>query len=190
MRFLKEEEIKFYVEIYGPILLGIFASFLGYSFIEKFNIAVDDLEKVLNLIITMTTVIVGFIGVLLGIIATIKEKPIMKTFWRVNNGVARRTLKSYFMSSLHSGAFLVFYSIGLPIVIKTGMVEKTWLRFFEILWCFCCGYSIGSSYRRISFIMMVLFSEDIEEEKSKSKNKITQFDQEIIDLKKRHARKD
>lgn len=161
LRFLEKENIEIYIEKYGPNCSGVFCIVSGYLFSENFNLHIDDLEKILNLVVTMTTVILGFIGVLLGIIATIKDKPGIRKFWLINHGLANNILKSYFMNSLNFGALLVICSIGLLIVLKTKMLNGYCLRIFEMIWCFLCGYSIASSYRVISFVMTVLFSESV-----------------------------
>ncbi len=163
MKFWKGQTFEFYIEKWGPLICGFVLACLGYFFSENFNLSVDDLEKIFNLVITITTVIIGFVGVLLGIIATIKDKPAIKRLWSISGGKARQTLKKYFMNSLHIGAFLVFYSIGLLIILKIKCFESSnMLRWFEVMWTFLCGYSIGSSYRVIRFVMIVLFSDDEE----------------------------
>lgn len=163
MKFWKPQTIEFYVEKYGPVICGFVLAVLGYLFGENFNLTIDDLEKIFNLVITITTVIIGFVGVLLGIIATIKDKPAIQRLWSISEGEARKTLKNYFMNSLHFGAVLIFYSIFLLIVLKIKYIENNnVLRCLEVIWTFLCGYSIGSSYRVIRFVMIVLFSDNEE----------------------------
>lgn len=170
--YMNKDNFEFLIEKYGPIILGIVFAIIGYIFCIKYNLSIDDLEKIFNLVITMTTVILGFIGVLLGIIATIKEKPEIKRFWEINNGDARKTLKSYFMKSLHVGIFLIFYSIGLLVLIKVKGFEQGFLRVLQVFWCCICGYSLGCSYRVINFVMLVLFSENSEIKKQGPINKV------------------
>lgn len=173
MRFcMSQDKLIFFAERYGPYIVGLLFSIIGYIFCIKYNLSIDDLEKIFNLVITMTTVILGFIGVLLGIIATIKEKPEIKRFWEIDDGDARKTLKSYFMKSLHVGIFLIFYSIGLLVLIKVKCLEQNFLRVLQVFWCCICGYSLGCSYRVINFVMLVLFSENSEIKEQGMINKV------------------
>ena len=66
------------------------------------------------------------------------------------------------MKSLHVGILLIFYSIGLLVLIKVKCLEQNFLRVLQVFWCYICGYSLGCSYRVINFVMLVLFSENSE----------------------------
>ncbi len=188
MKFWKPQTVEYYIEKCGPVICGFVLAGLGYFFGENFNLTIDDLEKVFNLVITITTVIIGFVGVLLGIIATIKDKPAIKRFWSISEGGARKTLKNYFMNSLHFGAFLIFYSIFLLIVLKIKYLENNnVLRCLEVIWTFLCGYSIGSSYRVIRFVMIVLFSDT--EETNNNQDKKLVDDNKAKELQNKYAKK-
>jgi len=154
-------EIQYYFEEFGPLAIGLLGGIVGLIFDINYNLDLDTLEKIFSLVITITAITVGFIGVLLGIIATIKDNPNVKRFWQRGNGKPRKTLKAYFMNSLHYGMGLIFYSILLLIVIKIScFVNGYILLFLHAFWCYLLCYSLASYYRVISFVMIMLFSDD------------------------------
>ncbi|WP_443948229.1 hypothetical protein [Phascolarctobacterium faecium] len=130
MKWLRErlqehkDQLEYYCESYGPSVSGILLALIGFVFFSNFTLDCDDLDKIFNLVITLTAITIGFIGVLLGIIATIKERPIIKTFWIINKGNSRKTLEKHFMQSLRFGLGLIVYSIVLIIILKASCVTS------------------------------------------------------------------
>lgn len=167
MKWLRErlqeykDQLEYYCESYGPSVSGILLALIGFVFFSNFTLDCDDLDKIFNLVITLTAITIGFIGVLLGIIATIKERPIIKTFWIINKGNSRKTLEKHFMQSLRFGLGLIVYSIVLIIILKASCVTSAnKILVLKIIWCFLLGFSFACFYRVISFVMFVLFAED------------------------------
>ncbi|WP_302155088.1 hypothetical protein [Phascolarctobacterium faecium] len=158
---LNKDNIQYYLEEYSPYALGFMGGILGLLFDIHFNIGIDDLEKIFGLVITVTAITVGFIGVLLGIIATIKNNPNVKNFFSRGNGKPRKRLELYFMNSLHYGMGLIFYSIFLLILTKISLVKnEIALLLLHSFWCYLLFYSLASYYRVISFVMFMLFADD------------------------------
>lgn len=93
---MKNIRFRYYYEKYKWIAWGSVFSFAGGTFLKKFPVPLDAIEKVFDIVITITSISIGFIGVLLGIIATIKQTKPLRRFWRANGGVGREMLKEYF----------------------------------------------------------------------------------------------
>lgn len=158
---LNKDNIQYYFEEYSPCVFGLLGGIAGLFFDIYFNLSIDDLEKIFGLVITVTAITVGFIGVLLGIIATIKNNPNVKNFFSRRNGKPRKKLEIYFMNSLHYGMGVIFYSIALLIITKISFVKnETMLLFLHSFWCYLLFYSLASYYRVISFVMFMLFDDD------------------------------
>lgn len=152
--------IAYFYECHGPLFFGLILAFIGFVFFFNFSIDIDILDKIFNLLITLTAITIGFIGVLLGIIATIKERPSIKKFWKVHKGTGRKTLKKYFMKSLHFGLGFIIYSIILLIILRISCITNAkLLMILQLIWCFLLGFSFACFYRVISFVMFILFAE-------------------------------
>ena len=117
--------------------------------------------------VTFSSILVGFVGVLLGLLASIKDTPVVaKLFKQKEIGI----LKGYFSASIISGVMLVFFSIVLFLrdfiesLKLLGLLNFSVYNLLVAVWFSLIIYVILSTWRIINIMMHILFSnrEDID----------------------------
>lgn len=137
-----------FFEKYYPLVSGLLIGLVIAVLLRKLEIdhLIDaKFDNVLNGAITFSSIVVGFLGVLLSIIATIRDTDIMKHLYE---NVAEDLLKSYFKGTVIAGFLVVVVSISLY------FVKLSWLI---IIWSFLFGFFILSSYRIIDLLLKIIF---------------------------------
>lgn len=156
----KNGRLSLFWEMYYPIIIGLTAA--GGFAVLDIDIK-DDLSLVLNAIISFTSVIVGFLGVLLTLIFSLKDNPLVEFI--LGNEHYKNLVKHYFKFSIVVG----FITILLTIImfLKNTINNLTWynldmpflLNILKILFVFCVVCFMLSSYRLISIIIKIAFIE-------------------------------
>lgn len=129
--------------------------FLVIAFLLDWTYKFNNYEKLLDSIITFSSIILGFIGVLLGILITIKDTKIMKGIYENNY---QNSLKNYFYESIFFGFIVV--------VISTVMylsIDYQYKIFVFYIWLFVISMFLLSSFRLITTLMEILFKSNLED---------------------------
>lgn len=134
---------------------------LGSFVVLRLNVSynMDNFDKVLDSVITFSSIILGFLAALLGILITIRNSPIMREIHKEKqDGI----IKYYFFESITCGFFVVITStiLHLAIEITNGLVQTLY-----IIWTFLVILFTLSSYRIITTLMRLLFKVDVGEER-------------------------
>lgn len=147
------------IEMYYPLCFGIIC-FIMSIFISKkieLNLNVEEYDKVLDSVINSTSIIIGFIGVLIGILFSIRNSELVDKLFKHKS---RDKLKKYFVESFISGVILVTLSIIMY------LREKLVIGNFDLsnplfdLWIGFIVYTLLCSYRIISVIIFIVFHEE------------------------------
>ncbi len=159
----KSTIILVFIEKWIPIILGIIAFFIIYKN-DKFNlnISTDTFDKLLDSIINFTSILIGFIGVLLGILFSIKnEDLVIKLF----NHRSREKLKQYFVEAFIAGLFLISVSIVLYIRVDICILNINTLLYS--LWGGLIIYTILCGIRIIRIMILIVFNKSIQDTEKK-----------------------
>jgi len=157
---MDKNEIKYIREKYYPIVLAIisFIMFFTLTYFVELNYG-EPFENIVNAIITFSSIIVGFIGVLLGLMSSIRDKPIIiELFKRSDIKVLRR----YFNDSLSSGIILIFFSMFL--FLEDYLSRNCYISSFDIfdilvvIWVGLLTYTVLCTWRIFQIITNMLFS--------------------------------
>lgn len=132
------------------LIISVVALLLNFSYKAK------NFDKVLESVITFGSIILGFLGALLGIIITIKNSDIMQ---EIHKKEQDKLLKSYFSESLSFGFAVIIFSIILQLLLDEDLVFASCIFF---LWMFSLFVFLFSSYRIVSLLMKILFKADIQ----------------------------
>ncbi|MCI8520598.1 MAG: hypothetical protein HFE51_10495 [Clostridia bacterium] len=151
------------MEIYCPISIGIICFIISVFTIGKINVNVctDTFDKVLDSVINFTSIIIGFIGVLIGILFSIRNSKLVKRLFKHKS---REKLKQYFIESFVSGAFLIVLSIIMYLRQNLIFGEYDLYTIIFNLWIGFTVYTALSSYRIISIMIVIVFNEEEEED--------------------------
>ena len=101
---------------------------------------------VLSATITWSSVLLGFIGVLLGVLFNLLHTDLIKTLFKY---ATRNALKRYFSEALISGVLLILLSMVLFICDHQILLS---------LWVSTVVFKLLCAYRIISLMMYILFS--------------------------------
>lgn len=125
-----------------------------------------DLNNILNAIITFASIIVGFIGVLLGLVFSISNSEIIIKMFQYTE---KDVLKHYFMTALISGVLLICVSVLLYLKnIFSSIIISSKITLFSllaVLWVAIIIYMLLSSWRIINIIMHIVFSSESDNNK-------------------------
>lgn len=170
---------KIWERIY-PWVAGMAAWLFLYSL--KITPMVKGFEKVLDGVITFSSITIGFLGALLAIILSISKSEVIKhlyTYVDINNG--KDVFYRYFREVIMLGFFVVIFSIFMYV-----LKEKYPFPFGDFvfyLWAFSTACFIMSSFRIIRILMGALFWELKSQHFQPYKQKKTLTEEQIENLK-------
>lgn len=150
-RFSKNKKFYTWIERNGPICAAaVFAIIAGYVR-YRFSLG-EGFNKILDSTVVFASIMVGFIGVLMGVLFSIRDAELIKLFFE-SRGV--RILKRYFRDNIISSILLVILSIT--------MYLREYLLFFDwpvyIGWSCLLAFTLFSAIRIIHIIFHIVFSE-------------------------------
>lgn len=185
----KDSKAAQYLEAYWPLgcsLVGsiiialITRSCIGTQiFSNDFGSTFD---KILDSTIVFSSIIVGFTGVLMGILFSISEKKLMRRFFSTR---ARKLLKAYFARNIISGMLLVVSSMLL--YMRDYMTFETKL-IISYVWSVLLIYVFCSAYRIIAIIMHILFA-SVDEDENQEPSGRKMDDSRVRELEQQYNKK-
>ncbi|WP_269318483.1 hypothetical protein [Exiguobacterium sp. KJ 601] len=144
-----------------PVILAILITgiLLVYNFLVdyidplqiKLNFTLEGYEKVIDGVITFTSIIIGFLVAILTILLSSRDSQIMN---RILNGKEKEELRTYFLSSFIIGGLLVFNSI---IMYVARYFSSILVHIFFYSWIFLTAIFTIHLILFLSIIMKLLF---------------------------------
>jgi len=134
-----------YPLILSLLITGILFIHISYNFCHPQNF-----ENTLNAMITIDSILLGFLGVSLLILLSIHDRKVVEFLFK---NPSRKTLKMYFKSPIISGFVNLILSISFVFI--GYFINKLML----IIWLFTALFFILSSYRIISIVMHIVFKD-------------------------------
>jgi H+/Cl- antiporter ClcA len=132
-----------------PILIAGVATYILYKL--DFTFKVKNFDKVLDGAITFSSIVVGFLGALLGILVSIKDSNIVKAIFVTNE---KYTIKYYFNETFIVGLLVVISSCVMHVLREYNTV---WTDIFFYSWIILFSWFLPSTYRIINVLMTVFF---------------------------------
>lgn len=110
----------YYWELAGPWIISGLTLIAGFI-LQLFNVIAlsQEISKILDAAITFSSIIVGFIGVLLAILFSLKDSTTIRRLFKTR---AEGLLNRYFKESISSGFFLVAISSIMYLAEKIDML--------------------------------------------------------------------
>lgn len=144
-----------------PVILAILITgiLIVYNFLVdyidplqiKLNFTLEGYEKVIDGVITFTSIIIGFLVAILTILLSSRDSQIMN---RILNGKEKEELRTYFLSSFIIGGLLVFNSI---IMYVARYFSSILVHVFFYSWIFLTAIFTIHLILFLSIIMKLLF---------------------------------
>lgn len=132
-----------------PLVVAILSIFFKLRINIDFRIM--GFEKVLESMITFSSIIIGFYTAMYGVLITLKDSDVMKTFRSKRlTGILRYQL----YDSLIISFLVLVLSVALQVLINypsnlTGSLTN--------IWFFIIGYFVATSFRAISLLLNIMF---------------------------------
>lgn len=184
----KNGRLSLFWEMYYPIIFGLLSA-AGYVIL---GIELkDDSSLILNAIISFTSVIIGFLGVILTLIFGLKDNPLVEFI--LGNKHYKSLVKYYFKFSIIFG----FITILLTIImfLKNTIRSLSWNNFdlfpllyvLKTLFVFCVVCFMLSSYRLINIILKIAFMEQREPDEEKMDGNDEELQEKMKKMRERVA---
>ncbi|ATO38745.1 hypothetical protein GTID1_17100 [Geobacillus thermodenitrificans] len=160
------------IHYFVPLLIAQIVVFFLIKF--GFDYRVSNFDKVLDGAITFSSIVVGFLGALLGILVSIKNSDIVSTIFESKE---RFTLKYYFNEAFTIGFLVVFLSCTMH-VLRAKSSVTTDIIFY--VWSIVTVAFVPSTYRIVSILMTVFFKSNIVISRPEDNNVISRVERNSI----------
>ena len=137
---------------------------LGFSLLlAKLNLCFNlvsstlpGLDKVLESVITFTSIIIGILIALFGVVVTLTDKDIMK---KLQKETGDRTIFMYSLETLLTNFVVLILSIAMQSIIEFNP-SLLWVDSYIDIWLFFVLFSLLSSIRTIYYLLLISFNQD------------------------------
>ncbi|MCY9508549.1 hypothetical protein M5W68_20575 [Paenibacillus larvae] len=178
-----------------PSMIALVCTTIAIKY--KVTYKLPNFDKVLDGSITFSSIVVGFLGALLGILISIKDSEIVDKIFRSNE---RTTLKIFFYEPFLLGVFVVVTSAFMHVLraydtLFSGLIFYIWL--FLTIWFFPSTFRVVNTFMSVFFVSNKssvrpksnvetdpFRRQELKERLKKSKNEVTPKNVNIRDLKK------
>lgn len=172
-----------FLEKRGPIVAAIIAFVCTIIISTKCDIAGLDqyLNDLLNAVITFSSILIGFIGVLLGLLFSLRDRKVVAMLFQYTT---KDILKKYFKRTLISGTVVVGISILLYVRNLINFVILSNITSIDILgslWFASLIHLVFATYILIDIIMYIVFDGDTEQNSD-----TMQFTKDYSQLEEKH----
>lgn len=154
MMKMKKEKFFYFLERGGPELIGIVGGIIILIIMTEYGLG-SNFEKILDSAIVFSSIIVGFMGALLGILYSMSDTRLLQRLFEYRE--CRGLLKSYFARCITSGIVLVAITIALYLksyFFLTALVGAI------LIWGFLLTYTFACTYRIMNIMLHIIFLED------------------------------
>ena len=153
-RGARRETVCYLVESYAPLIASITVVVFTLKYLlYKEVVFSSGFDNVLNAVITFSSITVGFLGVLLGIMFSLNSSKSISLF--MNKEKANHQVKKYFYAAILSGfsvtvlGVLLFVREKLDFAVCSKLPIFSWADFLFTIWLGLSMYMITTTYRII-----------------------------------------
>ncbi|MGK0551911.1 hypothetical protein ACSFB8_07470 [Enterococcus faecalis] len=141
--------------LYLPWFVGVI--FLGINiWLTLVDKHLPGLDSILESVINFTSIIIGVLIALFGIIVTITDKDVMK---KLRKNRDDKVIFKYSLETLVSNFILLVYSIVMRSIIKFPN-DLFHTQCMINIWVFVIFFSISSSIRTIYYLLLISFNQN------------------------------
>ncbi|MDY3705191.1 hypothetical protein [Vagococcus lutrae] len=163
-----------------PFFFGIIMLYVNWKF-KFISQKLPGIDSILDSIINYTSIIIGVLVALFGIIVTITESDVMKKLKGVNGD---KIVFKYSLETLLSNFIVLILSIVLQSLTKFEPTLKM-TDTILIIWFFCLIYATVSSIKTIFYLLLISFYQDDKSKKPSSTSKMTK--EKELEIQQKHT---
>lgn len=172
---------KFVHGVY-PILISIGLTFIGYQI--GFTHKVANFDKVLDGSVIFSSIVVGFLAALLGILVSIRNTEIVKAIF---DSQSKWTLKYYFYEAILLGFIVVFVSSAMHVMRGEETIISN-VTFYA--WNIVVFWFAPSTFRIVNVLMSIFFRTNASNSRPESNKVSPEEESEIKKRLSKQARKE
>lgn len=138
-----------------PILFSMSIFYLNIKYVV-ISSSLPGLEKVLESVINFTSIIIGILLALFGVVVTLSDKDVMK---KLQQNRGDKTIFKYSIETMITNFIVLVLSI-----ISQSLLDFSpklpWIDIYFYFWLFFVLYSLTSSIRTIYYLLLISFNQD------------------------------
>lgn len=138
-----------------PIIFATACSYFNirYSIILS---SLPGLDKVLESVINFTSIIIGILLALFGVVVTLSDTDVMK---KLQQNKGDKTIFKYSIETMLTNFSVLLLSIILQSLLEF-QPKLFWLEIFLYFWFFFVLYALASSIRTIYYLLLISFNQE------------------------------
>ena len=166
--------------MYLPSIIGV------VTFIVNLNngtvsSSLPGLDNVVESIINFTSIIIGILTALFGVVVTLSDKDVMK---KLQQNRGDKTIYKYSVETLLSNFVVLILSIVLQSLLEFKPI-LLWTDCFLNFWISILMFALFSSIRTIYYLLLISFNQDNKSERPKSS--LTISDEKLKDFRMKNS---
>lgn len=141
--------------MFAPFILSLSFACINFK-LKIIDSTLPGLEKILESVITFTSIIIGILIALFGVVVTLSDTDVMK---KLQQNKGDRVIFHYSLETLVTNFIVLILSIVMQSLIEfdpsLGLID-----FYVSIWFLFSLYSITSSIRTIYYLLLISFNQD------------------------------
>lgn len=163
-----------YVHLFVPGLISMGIVFLTMR--SGINYNFKNLDKVLEGTTNFSSILLGFLGALLGILLSIKDSDIVRYIFDQKGS---SWLKFYFNESFIFGLIVVILSAVMQVFIDES---SSFAKVLFLSWIFSLTYFMYSTFRIVRFLMKIFFNSNAVNANDRPESNLVEDDQQRLEM--------
>ena len=187
MTIRKNGYIGMLVEQKYPVFLSIIIAVAATYIFIKYPITLrEEIGSVINNLIVFVSIIIGFIGVLLGVLLSLKNEKIILILFELK---AKDTLKQYFRAPIFNGTSsilfgcIIFFHKAIDSLAENIYGQMSLSECAVIMWIFFTVNMLLTAHRLLNIMFELVFSD----RKVQEREIIVEDEKKVRDLKEKHS---
>lgn len=163
-----------------PSIIGVITFVVNFKY-GIVSSSLPGLDKVVESIINFTSIIIGILTALFGVVVTLSDKDVMK---KLQQNRGDKTIYKYSVETLLSNFVLLILSIVLQSLLEFKPI-LFWTDCFLNLWISILMLALFSSIRTIYYLLLISFNQENKSKRPSSSLIIS--DEKVKDLRMRNS---
>lgn len=141
--------------LYLPLILGLSFIFINIKFFW-ITLALPGIEFIIDSIINYTSIIIGVLIALFGVVVALSDKDVMIKLQKKNDD---KTIFKYSVETLISNFILLIFSISMQSLVRFDPPLQ-YIDYIISIWVGIIIFALISSIRTIYFLLMISFNQN------------------------------
>lgn len=157
--------------MFFPVFIAIVISYFNIKY-NTISSSLPGLDKVLESVINFTSIIIGILLALFGVVVTLSDTDVMK---KLQQNRGDKTIFKYSIETMLTNFLVLILSIVLQSLLEFEP-KLFWIENFLYFWFFFVLYSLTSSIRTVYYLFLISFNQENRSSRPKSSLTISEED--------------